>query len=176
MSNVINFMDYYKNRRRDQQNVESDNREEILEAAPVLDMTESRKLIMQNERRVVKRTILTEFIGAFAILPERGLCRVGLFDISDKGLAFDIPTAEGQYQKGDEIAMRIYLNHKTYFPFVVKITYSRSREEDGMLRHGANFVDGTINDVALHHFIKFIENISASLKTDNGDIQVSHIS
>jgi hypothetical protein len=28
----------------------------------------------------------------------------------------------------------------------------------------------------LHHFVKFIENVSATLKTDEGDIQVSHIS
>ena len=44
-----------------------------------------------------------------------------------------------------------------------------------MVRHGAGFVVGTINDVALHHFVHFIESVSASLETDNGDVMVSSL-
>jgi hypothetical protein len=142
----------------------------------IVDMTEARQQIINNERRDVKRTILTEFIGAFAVLPERGLMRISLYDISDRGISFDVELTEGRFLEGEEVAMRVYLNHKTYFPFVTKITYSRPIELDGITRHGANFADGTVNDVALHHFVKFIETVSASLKTDDGDIQVSHIS
>jgi hypothetical protein len=142
----------------------------------VVDMTEARQQIINNERRDVKRTILTEFIGAFAVLPERGLMRIALYDISERGISFDVELTEGRFLEGEEVAMRVYLNHKTYFPFVTKITYSRPIELDGITRHGANFADGTVNDVALHHFVKFIETVSASLKTDDGDIQVSHIS
>lgn len=142
----------------------------------VVDMTEARQQIINNERRDVKRTILTEFIGAFAVLPERGLMRLSLYDISDRGISFDLELTEGRFLEGEEVAMRVYLNHKTYFPFIVKITYSRPMEQEGIIRHGANFTAGTINDVALHHFVKFIENVSASLKTDDGDIQVSNIS
>jgi hypothetical protein len=56
------------------------------------------------------------------------------------------------------------------------VTNGRAIEDEGVVRHGANFIKGSVNDVALHHFIKFIETVSASLKTDNGDVQVSHIS
>lgn len=142
----------------------------------VVDMTEARQTIINNERRDVKRTILTEFIGAFAVLPERGLLRVSMYDISDRGISFDVETTEGRFLEGEEIAMRVYLNHKTYFPFIVRVTYSRPLEQEGIVRHGANFTVGTVNDVALHHFVKFIETVSASLKTDDGDIQVSNIS
>jgi hypothetical protein len=145
-------------------------------ASELVDMTEARQQIINNERRDVKRTILTEFIGAFAVLPERGLLRISLYDISDRGISFDVDMTEGRFLEGEEVAMRVYLNHKTYFPFITKITWSRPMEVDGIVRHGANFTPGTVNDVALQHFVKFIETVSASLKTDDGDIQVSHIS
>ncbi len=143
---------------------------------PVLDMTEARQAILNRERREVKRTILTEFIGAFAVLPERGLLKVSLYDISEKGMSFDIEMSQGGFEEGEEVAMRVYLNHKTYFPFILKITNSRTFVAEGVVRHGANFIMGTVNDVALHHFVKFIETVSASLKTDDGDVQVSNIS
>lgn len=144
--------------------------------AEVLDMTQAREEILNRDRREVKRTILTEFVGAFVVLPERGLMRVALYDISDNGVAFDLELTDGRFKVGEEIAMRVYLNHSTYFPFSIKVSNSRIIEDENAIRHGANFVRGTINDVALHHFVKFIENVSAVLKTDEGDIQVPQIS
>lgn len=145
-------------------------------AADVLEFTEARQEILNRDRREVKRTILTEFVGAFVVLPEKGLLKAALYDISENGMAFDLELVEGGFNSGDEVAMRVYLNHSTYFPFTIRVTNCRIFDEDGITRHGANFVKGTVNDVALHHFIKFIEHVSASLKTDNGDILVSHIS
>ncbi|MGE5087128.1 MAG: PilZ domain-containing protein [Bacillota bacterium] len=144
--------------------------------AEVLDITEARQEILSRDRRDVKRTILTEFVGAFVVLPEHGLMKVALYDISEGGLAFDLELLEGSFQAGEEVAMRVYLNHSTYFPFTIKVTNGRMIEDEGVIRHGANFVKGTMNDVALHHFVKFIENVSASLKTDSGDVLVSRIS
>lgn len=146
------------------------------EPAPVLDMTEARQEILKRDRRDVKRTILTEFVGAFVILPEKGLMKVALYDISENGIAFDLEMAEGGFVQGEDVAMRVYLNHSTYFPFTVSISNCRVIDDEGLVRHGANFVRGTMNDVALHHFVKFIENVSASLKTDSGDRLVSNIS
>nr|BFD58535.1 hypothetical protein CKG001_06420 [Bdellovibrio sp. CKG001]BFD61963.1 hypothetical protein BdHM001_06440 [Bdellovibrio sp. HM001]BFD65800.1 hypothetical protein HAGR004_08220 [Bdellovibrio sp. HAGR004] len=144
--------------------------------AEVLDITEARQEILSRDRRDVKRTILTEFVGAFVVLPERGLLKAALYDISENGMAFDLELADGGFAPGDEVAMRVYLNHSTYFPFTIVVSNSRAIEDEGVVRHGAGFVKGTMNDVALHHFVKFIENVSASLKTDTGDVLVSHIS
>ncbi len=142
----------------------------------VHDITVMRQEMLSRDRRDVKRTILTEFIGAFVVLPEQGLLKAALYDISDNGLAFDLELQGGGFSAGDEVAMRVYLNHSTYFPFTIRVTNSRAIEEEGVVRHGANFVKGTVNDVALHHFVKFIENVSATLKTDTGDLLVSNIS
>lgn len=139
----------------------------------IVDMTERRNAILGDERRQVRRTILTEFVGAFIVVPDRGLQKVALYDISDNGLGFDLELEEGMLRAGEEVAMRVYLNQQTYFPFIVKITNARTLDEECVHRHGASFVKGTVNDVALHHFVKFIETVSASLTTDHGDVMVS---
>lgn len=143
--------------------------------APVVDMTEKRGEMLNQERREVRRTILSEFIGAFLIVPKQGLCKVALYDISDNGVAFDLDLENGKLHPGEEVAMRVYLNQHTYFPFVVKVANVREETGEGVWRHGANFVKGTVNDVALHHFVKFIETVSANLHTDHGDVMVSNL-
>ena len=71
--------------------------------------------------------------------------------------------------------MRVYLNQFTYFPFVVTIANSRVLIEEGVSRHGCNFQRETVNSEALSHFVKFIETVSASLRTDHGDVMVSNV-
>jgi hypothetical protein len=147
------------------------------ETAPVVDMTERRETILHEERRAVRRAILTEFIGVHCVVPNQGLMQVTLYDMSNDGLAFDVPTEAGRFRTGEEVAMRVYLNHQTYFPFVVKIVNVRTlnEEQDGANRHGATFLKG-VNAEALQHFVKFIETVSASLVTDAGDVVVSKLS
>lgn len=146
--------------------------------APVVDMTERREAIINAERRDVRRTILTGFIGAYVVVPLRadgtgGLMKVDIYDISENGIAFDLDESQGRFGLGDEVAMRVYLSHDTYFPFIVKIQNSRGLSGEPSSRHGANFIKGTVNDEALFHFVKFIETVSASLEKDTGDIMVS---
>jgi hypothetical protein len=165
-NNVIDL----KSRRRREVPVERNNK---VDSAPVVDMTERRNEMLTDERREVRRTILTEFVGAFTVVPERGLHKVSIYDISDNGVAFDIDLEAGHFSIGEEVAMRVYLNNQTYFPFVVKVANVRVIGEESVVRHGGNFIRGTVNDVALHHFVKFIETVSASLETDHGDVMVS---
>lgn len=142
-------------------------------SAPVLDMTERRNEMLTHERRKVRRTILSEFVGAHVIVPERGLQRVVIYDISEDGVAFDIEMGSGGFKSGEEVSFRVYLNQQTYFSFIVKVANARVIHEEGCTRHGGLFLKGTVNDVALHHFVKFIETVSASLRTDSGDVMVS---
>lgn len=139
----------------------------------LVDMVEPRQAILSDERRDLRRTILTEFVGAFVVVPERGLLRVSLYDISVDGLSFEVETGEGQFGREEPIAMRIYLNHKTFFEFVVKVKWSEFHDDLGLIRQGAKFVKNTVNDEALTHFVKFIEAVSVNLQADEGDLQIS---
>jgi PilZ domain len=143
--------------------------------ASVVDMSERRDAMLVDERRKVKRTLLSEFIGASVVIPGKGLSRVNIYDISEGGLAFDIDASLGCFRVGEEISMRIYLNYQSYFVFDVKVTSGRLNADEAIYRHGVGFTKGTMNDVALQHFIKFMETVSANIKTDTGDILVSNI-
>jgi PilZ domain len=144
-------------------------------SSEIVDITEMRQEMIAEERRGVKRTLLTEFIGLHLIVPNRGLTKCTLYDISENGLAFEMPTELGQFKTGEMVALRVYLNHQTYFPFVVQINNVRFLDEEGAYRFGGAFQKDTINDIALFHFSKFIENVSAYLKTDHGDVLVSNL-
>lgn len=168
MKNVIDISQRLKKQK-------STTAKKTASSAPVIDMTEKRNEILLQERRQVKRTLLSEFVGAFALVPRKGLMKITLYDISENGLAFDIEDAAGHFQLGEEVAMRVYLNQQTYFPFIAKIQNIRIIADENVYRHGVNFVKGTINDEALHHFVKFIETVSASLHSDDGDIVVGNL-
>lgn len=170
-SNIIDL----KLRRR-AKGAKSNTSSEQTTTAPVVDMTERRAEILQQERRRVKRTILTEFIGAFVVVPQKGLKRVSLYDISEKGISFDIDTDSGQFNLGEEVAMRVYMNQQTYFPFFITIQNIRSIADEGVVRHGGSFLQGSMNEEALYHFVRFIETVSASLEKDTGDVMVSNLS
>lgn len=167
MSNVIDF----RSRAKSQKAIQNAATEE----ASIVDITERRQGALNEERRKVRRTILTEFIAVHTVVPGMGLMKVGLFNINEDGIAFDIDFKKGHFQPGEEVAMRVYLNHQTYFPFVVKVKHLTKIEDEEIHRHGCEFVKGTINDIALHHFVKFLETVSASLKQDKGDVLVSNI-
>jgi hypothetical protein len=51
------------------------------------------------------------------------------------------------------------------------VTNVREVPEEGIVRHGGIFLKETVNDKALFHFVKFIENVSLELKRDSGDLQ-----
>ncbi|MCE3010082.1 MAG: PilZ domain-containing protein [Proteobacteria bacterium] len=144
-------------------------------SAEVVSISEKRQEILQADRRQVKRTILTEFIAVHAVVPGMGLMKVILFDITEKGLSFDLEEVRGQFQAGEEISMRVYLNHQTYFPFTVKVRHVTHIKDESVYRHGVEFMKETLNDEALYHFVKFIETVSAGLKSDRGDVLVSNI-
>lgn len=164
MKNVIEF----KGRRK-----ENTSTTRAHAPAEVIDMTEKRNEILSQERRQVRRTILREFLGTFALVPRKGLMRVNLYDISENGLSFDVDVAAGKFMVGEEVAIRIYLSQETYFPFTVKVSNVRHLVDEGTFRHGVNLQKDTLNGEALLHFTRFLESVSASLQTDRGDIIAS---
>ncbi len=166
--NVLNITDRLIERRKKSRKggkVSND-----LSSSSVESISELRAEMIKEERRQVKRTILTEFVGAFAIIPGSGLVKLALHDISDSGLSFDVEEKFGHFNNGDEVALRVYLNQDTYFPIVVKVANCRFEASEGSYRHGASFVKDSVNQEALGHFIKFIETVSTSLRADLGDL------
>jgi len=145
-------------------------------SAPVVDYNEQKQKILFHERRQMKRTILTEFVSAMVVVPEKGLLKVAIFDISEQGISFDVEFEQGSFAIGEAITMRVYLNQKTYFPISLKIKHVTSEQSEGVNRHGAVFMKDVQTDAALQYFVKFIESVSHGLKKDEGDLMLPKIS
>ncbi len=170
MSNVISLVPRLKTVATD--NAVNDFKPEV----DVMNFDEIRQKMLFQERREVKRTILTEFVSAMVVLPEKGLLKVAIYDISEEGISFDIDIEHGQFQADEDVSMRVYLNHKTYFPISIKIKHLKEEKGEGVFRHGAVFLKGAATDAALQYFIRFIESVSQGLKKDEGDMMVPKIS
>jgi hypothetical protein len=145
------------------------------EAANVIDVTERIAAQQAQDRRQVQRVVFNEFISAHVYIPGKGLLRVILKNIHNTGLGFDVEESQGSFPQGEEVEMRFYLNQRTFFRFICRVIHTHYVREEGVYRHGCQFVANTVNEVALKHFIGFLENISASLMTDKGDRTISKI-
>lgn len=144
--------------------------------AELVDFEAEKKRLLFQERRTVKRTILSEVMSAMVVLPEKGLLKVDLYDISEDGISFEIESEAGQFKIGEEILMRVYFNHKTYFPIQVSIKHLTPDKQNGVIRHGTEFQKSTSDNVALQHFVKFVELAGSGLRKDTGDLMVNRIS
>ncbi len=136
----------------------------------VVDYDEHKQKILFSERRQIKRTILTEFVSAMVVLPEKGLLKVAIYDISEEGISFDMELENGQFKSDEEVSMRVYLNQKTYFPITVQVKHITEELGEGVIRHGSVFMRGASTDAALQYFVRFIESVSSGLKKDEGDL------
>lgn len=144
------------------------------EVSEVVNYAEQKRRLLFHERRQAKRTILTEFVSAMVVLPEKGLMKVDLYDISDEGISFDVDATQGQFKIDEEISIRVYLNHKTYFPMTVQVKHVTHEPIEGVIRHGTVFLRGaqleSSTDAALQYLIRFIETAGAQLRKDEGDL------
>lgn len=143
------------------------------ESTAVLNYAEQKKKMLFHERRQVKRTILKEFVSAMVVLPEKGLMKVDLYDISEDGISFDVEASQGHFKIDEEILIRVYLNRKTYFPMTLQVKHITDEPSEGVVRHGTVFMRGvsadTSSDAALQYFIRFIETAGSQLRKDDGD-------
>ena len=142
-------------------------------AAPLVDITSTRQEQIQRERRQKRRIVLEEFLGAYIVVPEKGLQKVSLYDLSENGLAFDIGLEMGSYKKGENVAFRIYISKTSYIPFSLNIRNVRGIAEEGVYRHGASIFDQQQNKNAFEAFFRFVESASHSLKKDNCDLVIN---
>ncbi len=126
--------------------------------------------ILLKERRQVERTILSDLISGMLVLPEKGLYKVSMYDISGDGLSFSLEKHMGSFSVGEEIALRVYLNSKTYFPLHVKVKHTTVDDSEEIVRHGVEYMKGSASDVALQHFVNFIISLNEGLQIDEGDM------
>lgn len=137
--------------------------------ASVVSMDERRKEEIASERRQLTRTVLSHFVGVFVVLPEKGLQPVSLYDVSEGGLAFDVPMELGKFEIGEPVTMRMYLSHDTYFAFTVRVANVRDVSGAGTYRHGTIMKKTEDSFQTLYFFMKFLEEVGKVARKDHGE-------
>jgi len=172
-NNVIQFNKYRKKKSVDPAEVAKERLygkpAKLTTDISLIDLNDRREEKAASEKRAVTRTVLSQFLGVFLVLPNKGLQPVSLHDVSEAGLSFDLADEVGSYEISETVTMRIYLSHDTYFSFHAKIANKRTSSGQGVVRHGAVFRKDDDSFKTLFYFTKFLENVSLVARKDTGD-------
>jgi hypothetical protein len=121
------------------------------------------------ERRLQGRTILPELICLHLAVPFIGSMKVPVYDITLRGLSFELDPARGSVSVGDKLELRIALGRNSYVPFQVFVRHVTSIQEEEVFRVGCEYDADSINNQAIKEYILFLQNITPTLKRDQGD-------
>jgi hypothetical protein len=145
------------------------------ETQNIIDVTHILRERGALDRRKAQRVVFGHLIASYVVLPNLGLAQVVIRDIDEGGLAFEMDSFFGCFQKGDQVELRFYLNGQSYFRVNVIVAYSAQDNDYGVSRHGVQLIPDSLNQEALHHFIQFLKTVSILLKTDRGERVVSNL-
>ncbi len=174
MSNVIDFKIAQEKKNLNTDLKSANNSEKAAEVIAITEISAKKQnksvSVDTEDRRQKKRTVLTDFISVHVVVPRVGLVKAVLYDINEKGISFDLEQRLGHFNPSEEVALRLYLNHNTYFPMITQVKHITSVDEELVYRHGSEFVTNSVNALALHHLIRFLETVNLSLVIDRGDL------
>jgi hypothetical protein len=124
-----------------------------------------------SERRREKRRPVLETFAFSIVIPKKGLYRLGLNDVSEGGIGFDIDI-EGEnpdypVKKGDTIDFRFYVNRSLFIPLSAQI--ARIEEKATGRRIGAEFKNKTDpNYKAFLSILQLLEVVADVAQIDGG--------
>ena len=173
---LIDFQKYQKKNHKKKRPEERNDKLESF-STTLIDFQNTKVKKLKKEQRKVKRTVLNGLVGVTVMVPDRGLMRVQVQDISKSGLSFDMYESEGAFFKGEQLELRIYVDNKIYFPFVASVENTKVRFSYGakVIRHGLKFKKSKANRKALDYFVGFLEAVVKNCKEDSGDRLISHL-
>ncbi len=122
------------------------------------------------ERRKTRRRNILATFSIFLVIPQKGIHRLMIHNISEEGIAFDFDIeSEAPFdfpaKIGDSIDARLYINPSLYIPIQMKIV--RIEKSGDGRRVGASFQNiKSENHQALLSFLKLLDSILDVLKLE----------
>jgi hypothetical protein len=126
--------------------------------------------VRDEERRKFNRIVIQGLYRIRVIIPgaQGGLADVAINDISKDGVSFDL-TNLGSFNKGDSVALRVYLSPEFYLPISVYIQNTKTIAPN-VIRHGTRFIRQPKYEYeAIEALTKFLEAAQRRSKRDEGD-------
>jgi len=127
--------------------------------------------VSQLERRHSKRRPILETFSIFIVIPQKGLYRLAVHDMSEDGMNFNVdiegePIFSFQPKVGESIDIRIYLNKSLYIPLSIQVV--RITQHPSGRRVGAEFHHKKSESYkAFHTLLHLLDSIVNVLRIDN---------
>lgn len=145
----------------------------------VIDFNEARANKLEEKRRKTERVFFRNLLSVYSVLGGSKLAPIEIVDISEDGIAFQVPfTAERPWPVNEEIMpMRLYFSQDTYIEIFVNIQNSRPAIEDGQryTRFGCAVDKGTKSYPAFQQFVQFMKSYAEHSHKDLGDVSVFYL-
>ena len=103
-----------------------------MSADKVVKFSELQKKKDERNRRQYQRVLMSNILGAFAVIDQKGLLEIDLVDISEEGIRFSMPKGYGMFRKGEKLAFRLYFSQDDYIPLIIKIAWRQADNKNGV--------------------------------------------
>jgi len=148
----------------------------------VVDFNEVRAQRLDEKRRKTERLFFKQLLSVYSVAGNSGMTPVELVDISEDGLAFQVPydrtgTAKPWPADTDNVPIRLYFSQDTYLEVYVKIVNSRPAidRNAAYVRYGCAVDQKTASYAAYQQFVRFLEMYSEHAHKDLGDATVFYL-
>lgn len=145
----------------------------------IVDFGEARKKKLEEKRRKTERIFFRHILGVYSVVENEKLRSIEIVDMSDDGLAFQVPfdPVDPWPKDADHVQLRLYFSQDTYLPISVNVKNSRPSINDGVryVQYGCEVDSKTQSYEAFKQFVQFLRLYSEHSHKDNGDMTLFYV-
>ncbi len=145
----------------------------------VVDFNEIRNQKLDEKRRTTERIFFKNMLGVYTITGGSEMRQVEIIDVSEEGLAFQVPfdTKSPWPEDVAEVPVRLYFTQDTYLEIQLLIQNSRAYLDHGVkfVRYGCK-VDRSLRSYeAFKFFVKFLRVYAENSHKDTDKMTVFYL-
>lgn len=142
-----------------------------------LDQFRNRK--QEEKKRKTERIFFHNLLGVYSVVSPGKMAPIDLIDISDEGLAIQVPyQSERSWPTNSEnVPIRLYFSPESFMEITVDVKNSRPTIEGGVkyMRYGCSIQTEQRAYPAWIGFVNFLKAFSEVSERDTGNISVGNI-
>ncbi len=149
------------------------------EGSQVIDFTQIREQKLEEKRRTTERVFFKHLLSVYTVAGRDSMFPVDIMDVSDDGIAFQVPFDPQKPWPADLKAfpLRLYFSQDTYMEVHVSIQNSRAAIENHarFLRLGCAIDKTTSSYPAYQSFVHFLKSYCSLAQKDKGGTSIFYL-
>jgi hypothetical protein len=145
----------------------------------IIDLDQFRNRKQEEKKRKTERIFFHHLVGVYSIVQPGKMVPVDLIDVSEEGLAIQVPYESERVWPTDmnNIALRLYFSPDQFMEIRVDIKNTNSTIEGGVryLRYGCQIHTEQRTFSAWSQFVGFLKTFSEVSERDGGNIGVGSL-